>query len=326
MSDAVLEVSDLRVQYANGSKRLKAVDGVSFAVRRGGVLALVGESGCGKTSVALAILGLLPEPGRVASGDVRLDGQDLFSMARDELRRVRGRDVSIIFQDPASGLNPVLSIGRQVEEIITNHTDAPKREARALVLDALRRVGLPEPERLTQRYPYELSGGMCQRVLIAIATVLNPKLIIADEPTSALDVTVQAGILTELERLRSERGVSLLLITHDLGVVARMADDVVVMYAGRVAEYGSTRDVLRRPRHPYTWSLLNTVPRVDQKAGRLVAIKGSPPDPTELPDGCAFLPRCRKAVNTCRSEPSPALSEVAPGQRAACYNPVVHLE
>ena len=195
-----------------------------------------------------------------------------------------------------------------------------------MALDALHRVGLAEPEQLAKQYPFELSGGMSQRVLIAIATVLNPTVIIADEPTSALDVTVQAGILSELERLRSERGVSILLITHDLGVVAQMADEVVVLYAGRVAEEGTTRDVLRRPRHPYTWSLLGTLPRIDRNKRPLEAIRGTPPDLSELTDECAFLPRCRKATTTCRTEVSPPPVEVAPGHLAACYNPVVHQE
>jgi oligopeptide/dipeptide ABC transporter ATP-binding protein len=327
VDDFLLELRDLSVHYSNGTKRLKAVDGVSFGLRGGSILALVGESGCGKTSIALSILGLLPDQGNLAGGDVLFDGRSLGSMSPADVRRLRGREISMIFQDPASGLNPVLTIGKQVEEIVRVHTAAPKREARRLAQEALRRVGLANPEELEKRYPYQLSGGMSQRVLIAIATVLNPKVIIADEPTSALDVTIQAGILHELQRLRDERGISILLITHDLGIVAQMADEVIVMYAGRIAEQGATRDVLRTPRHPYTWSLLGTLPRLDSDRRRpLAAIRGSPPDPSELPDECAFVPRCRKAINTCRTEPAPALSELAPGQRAACYNPVVHLE
>ena len=324
MSDNVLEVRDLYVEYGKGPTPVKAVDGVSFSLRRGGVLALVGESGCGKTTTALALLRLLPYAGRVVRGEALLDGCDLLALGKDELRSVRGREVSMIFQDPATGLNPVLPIGRQVEEIVTAHTDVSKGEARAMVLDALGRVGLSDPKELSRRYPYQLSGGMSQRVLIAIATMLNPKVLIADEATSALDVTVQAGILSELRRLRDERGVSILLITHDLGVVAQMADDVVVMYAGRVAEEGPTGRVLRTPRHPYTWSLLGTLPRIDQARRPLEAIRGSPPDPTELPEECAFVPRCRKAMLECRTKSAPALAEVAPGQRVACYNPVVH--
>ncbi len=326
MNDVILEVRDLYAQYADGSKRVRAVDGVSFSLRRGAILALVGESGCGKTTIALAILGLLPHPGQVIRGEVHFAGNDLLSMSQAELRRLRGREISMIFQDPVAGLNPVLSVGQQVEEIVTAHTRTSKHEARRLVYDALQRVGLTEPEHLAKRYPFQLSGGMSQRVIIAIATVLNPKVIIADEPTSDLDVTVQAGILNELERLRMERGVSILLITHDLGVVAQMADEVAVMYAGRIAEQGPAHDVFRRPRHPYTWSLLATLPRLDQARRPLEAIKGSPPDLAELPAECAFLPRCRKAVSACRTQPSPALTELAPGHQAACYNPVYHPE
>jgi oligopeptide/dipeptide ABC transporter ATP-binding protein len=326
MTDNVLEVRGLSVQYADGQKRVQANDRVSFSLKRGGVLALVGESGCGKTTAALAVLGLLPHSGRVTGGEVRFDGRDLLSLREDELRRVRGRAISMIFQDPASGLNPVLTVGQQVEEIITAHTSLRRREAQGMVLDALHRVGLADPERLAKQYAHELSGGMSQRVLIAIATVLNPAVVIADEPTSALDVTVQAGILDELRRLRDERGVSILLITHDLGVVAQMADEVVVLYAGRVAEDGPTRDVLRRPRHPYTWSLLETLPRLDREKRPLESIRGAPPDLTELTAECAFVPRCRKAVMTCRTTASPAPAEAAPGHRVACYNPVVHPE
>jgi oligopeptide/dipeptide ABC transporter ATP-binding protein len=326
MSEPLLEVDNLSVHYNDGEKRLKAVDRVSFSLARGSVLALVGESGCGKTTIALAALGLLPDQGNQVGGDVLYEGRALSSLSRDELRRLRGREISIIFQEPGSGLNPVLSIGRQVEEIITAHASVSKQDARRQAIEVLRRVGLANPEELAKRYPYQLSGGMCQRVLIAIATVLNPKLIIADEPTSALDVTVQAGILLELARLRSERGISILLITHDLGIVAQMADEVVVMYAGRIAEQGATRDVLRTPRHPYTWSLLSTLPRIDRERRPLLAIPGAPPDPSELPDECAFVPRCRKAVSACRTQPAPALAELTPGHRAACYNPVYHPE
>jgi oligopeptide/dipeptide ABC transporter ATP-binding protein len=324
MDDTILEVRDLSVRYVEGDKRVQAADDVSLRLRRGAVLALVGESGCGKTTVALAALGLLPDSARVVAGEVRFGGRDLLSLDRSELRRVRGREISMIFQDPVAGLNPVLTIGQQVEEIITAHTTVTKREARSLVHEALDKVGLRDAERLAGQYPYQLSGGMCQRVLIAIATALNPQVIIADEPTSALDVTVQAAILRELDRLRRERGTSILLITHDLGIVAQMADETVVMYAGRIAEEGSTRDVLRRPLHPYTSALLATLPRLDRERGPLQAIRGSPPDLSELPDECAFLPRCKKAVVACRTTPSPPLVELAPGQQAACYNPVYH--
>jgi len=228
----------------------------------------------------------------------------------------------MIFQDPVSGLNPVLTVGDQVEEIITTHGTATGREARSLVHAALERVGLADPDQLTRRYPHELSGGMGQRVAIAIATVLDPAVIIADEPTSNLDMTVQAGILGELERLREDRGTSILLITHDLGVVAQMADNVAVMYAGRIAERGPVRQVLGAPRHPYTYALLRALPRLDRGRYRLEPIKGAPPDLAELTEECAFVPRCRKALSRCRTDASPPLTELEHGQLVACYNPV----
>ncbi len=326
MSAPILEIQDLYVEYADRDRRVKAVDGVSLSLERGSILALVGESGCGKTSTALAVLRLLPPDLHRVRGRVLFEGRDLMSMEEDGLRAVRGREISMIFQDPMSGLNPVLTVGQQVEEIITAHTTATRREARRTANDALERVGLVDPERLTKQYPYSLSGGMCQRVLIAIATVLNPKVIIADEPTSALDVTVQAGILRELERLRRERGISILLITHDLGVVAQMADQVAVMYAGRIAEEAPIKQLFRAPRHPYTWSLLSSLPRVDRERRPLETIRGAPPDQTALPDECAFVPRCPKALMECRIKVSPPLREVAPGHRAACYNPVYHAD
>jgi oligopeptide/dipeptide ABC transporter ATP-binding protein len=322
MTDPILEVRDLYVEYAEGSKRVRAVDGVSFSLDRGSILALVGESGCGKTTAALAIMGLLMRPGKVAGGAISFAGRDVLSLSRNEMRKLRGKSISMIFQDPASGLNPVLSVGEQVQEIITAHSQVSRADARRMVNEALERVGLSDPDQLTKRYPYELSGGMSQRVAIAIATVMNPEVIIADEPTSSLDVTVQAGILNELERLRTERGTSILLITHDLGVVAQMADDVAVMYAARVAERGTVRQVLNEPRHPYTSALLAALPRIDQERRTLEPIKGVPPDLAELSEECAFLPRCRKAVNECRTNPSPPLRVLAPGQLVACYNPV----
>jgi oligopeptide/dipeptide ABC transporter ATP-binding protein len=232
--------------------------------------------------------------------------------------------MSMIFQDPVSGLNPTLKVGDQVEEPIRAHLGVSRREAKVLAIEALGRAGLAEPERVAGRYPFQLSGGMCQRVVIAIATALTPKLLIADEPTSSLDATVQAAILDELDLLRRTMGVTILLITHDLGVVAHIADEVAVMYAGRIVEQGTVRDVLSRPRHPYTWALLQTLPRIDQAGRGLRPIKGTPPDLAHLPDECAFLPRCPKAVMRCRAEAAPELSEVVSGQFAACYNPVVH--
>lgn len=324
MDDDLLRIEDLRAHYLDAQKTVKAVDGVDLSLRRGATLALTGESGCGKTTVGLAVLNLVPYPGRIISGRVLFDDRDLLSLGKEEMRRVRGHDISMIFQDPVSGLNPVLSIGEQVEEIITNHLSVSRKEARAMTLEALQRMGLSEPHRVAQQYPFHLSGGMCQRVMIAIATVLNPRVVIADEPTAALDVTIQAAILDELASLKRERGVSIMLITHDLGVVAQMADEVAVMYAGRIVESGSAAEVFRRPLHPYTWALLSTLPRLDGSTRPLPAIKGTPPDLAELPEECAFLPRCSKAMSACRTSPAPLLKEMAPRHQAACFNPVYH--
>lgn len=324
LDDVVLQVEDLSTHYLNKDGVVKAVDGVSFELRRGTTLGIVGESGCGKTTLGLSVLNLVPHPGRIVGGHVFYHGADVTAMSSEDLRRMRGREISMIFQDPVAGLNPVLPIGVQVEETITTHLSLSKRDARRMTLDVLRQMGLPHPEQLVQEYPFHLSGGMCQRVMIAIATVLGPQIVIADEPTSSLDVTVQAAILDELNRLKSERELSVILITHDLGVVAQMADEVVVMYAGRTVESGWVKEVFQRPRHPYTWALLSALPRLDGSQGPLRSIRGSPPDIGELPPGCGFLPRCHKAVTVCRREPWPTLSELSPGHRAACFNPVYH--
>ncbi len=306
---------------------MKAVNNVSLSLREGGTLVITGESGAGKSTIALCILNLLPHAGRITNGNVFLHGRDLLSLTNEELRRVRGREIAMVFQDPATGLNPVLSVGQQVQEIITTHLDVPKREARRRTLEVLDQMGLPEPEQVSTRYPFQLSGGMAQRVMIAIATALNPKVLILDEPTSALDVTVQAAILEDLRRIQSRYGTSILLITHDLGVVAQMADSVAVMYAGSVVEYADAHTLFARPRHPYTWSLLASRPRWDREGdGRLPSIKGTPPSLIDLPDECPFLPRCPKTTNICRSEPIPPLAELERGHLAACYNPIYQEE
>jgi oligopeptide/dipeptide ABC transporter ATP-binding protein len=325
MADAVLEARDLHTSFFTKEGTVKAVRGVSFRLEPGKILAVVGESGCGKSTLALSLLRLVPFPGKIIRGDVRLNGRALFQLSEDELRRVRGRQMSMIFQDPVSGLNPVLPIGKQVEEILTSHLDIPKKERRQRTLQILRQVGLADAERIASSYPFHLSGGMCQRVMIAMATALNPAVLIADEPTSALDVTVQAQILNELDILRRTKGTAILLITHDLGVVAQMADEVAVMYAGEFIECGEVGQIYREPRHPYTWSLLSTLPRLDKRGGPLHAIPGSPPNLAELPEECAFLPRCAKATTQCRTDPAPTLTAVGEsGQRVACYNPVFH--
>lgn len=322
MPDSLLSIEDLYCQFNTKGGPVKAVNGLRLSVDRGQIVAVVGESGSGKTTLALAILRLLASPGQIASGSIRFEGRDVLAMTEDELRSLRGHSISMIFQDPVSGLNPVLPIGKQVEEILASHLDIPKRDRRGRVIDLLRQVGLADPERVASQYPFHLSGGMCQRVMIAMATALNPRLIIADEPTSALDVTVQAQILAELDGLRRQRGTAILLITHDLGIVAQMADTVVIMYAGSVVESGSVSAIFRTPRHPYTWALLSTLPRLDGNRVPLRPIPGSPPSLLNLGNECPFLPRCPKALVRCRQEAAPSLEAVGPDQEAACYNPV----
>ncbi len=321
MADNILEIEGLRTYYHDRKVVLKAVDGVSLSLERGTVLGIVGESGCGKSTLALSILNLVPHPGFIDSGSILFEGRNILDMPPSEIRTVRGREISMIFQDPVAGLNPVLTVGQQVEEIITTHTGYSKSEARAMALDLLHSMGLPDPQRVADRFPFQLSGGMAQRVMIAIATALKPSILIADEPTSALDMTVQAQILEELRRLR-DRGVSILLITHDLGVIAQMADNVAVMYAGRIAEQGTAEMIFRRPRHPYSWSLLESLPRIHEDVRRLRQVSGRPPDMTKLPPQCAFLPRCPKARNVCRELDSPPLEPIEAGHVVACYNPV----
>ena len=323
MAEPILEARDLHTSFYTKEGVVKAVRGVSFSLEPGKILAIVGESGCGKSTLALSLLRLVPFPGKIVRGEVRLAGRSLMDLGDEELRRIRGRQMSMIFQDPVSGLNPVLPVGKQVEEILTSHLDIPKKDRKRRTLEILRQVGLADPERVAGSYPFHLSGGMCQRVMIAMATALNPSVVIADEPTSALDVTVQAQILHDLDMLRQTRGTAILLITHDLGVVAQMADEVAVMYAGGFIEVGDVAQIYRAPRHPYTWSLLSTLPRLDRRREQLHAIPGAPPNLAELPDECPFLPRCAKATNRCRVEVAPALLPVGhAGQRAACYNPV----
>jgi len=320
--DEILRIEDLRVYYHERERTVKAVDGIDFSLGKERTLALVGESGCGKTTAALAMLNLVGSPGRIHSGRVIFDGQDLLTLGGDDLRAVRGRQISMIFQDPVSGLNPVMNVGAQVAEIVRAHFGVSNKESKRVTVEALRRQDLAEPERVASAYPFQLSGGMCQRVMIAIATILHPRVIIADEPTSALDVTVQAAILRELDDLKRRLGASIILITHDLGVVAQMADEVAVMYAGRIIERGTAAAVYGRPRHPYTAALLAARPRLDDPDRPLRHIRGAPPDLAALSSECAFLPRCAKAVSNCRERPWPALADVDEGHAAACFNPV----
>jgi peptide/nickel transport system ATP-binding protein len=295
-----------------------AVDGVSLDVFRGKTLGIVGESGCGKSVLSLSIMRLVAHPGRIASGRVLLEGRDLASLSNAEIRGVRGREIGMIFQEPMTSLNPVHTVGFQITEGIRAHEPrAGRAELRERGIAALERVRIPSPERRFDEYPHQLSGGMRQRVMIAMALACAPKLLIADEPTTALDVTVQAQILDLLRDLQAETGMAIILITHDLGVIAEMADDVAVMYAGRVVERTTARDVFEDPQHPYTLGLLGSIPRLDEDRARLLAIQGSVPPPFALPPGCRFAPRCPFAIDACRAE-IPGLRAISPGHEAAC--------
>ncbi|HEY0700667.1 MAG TPA: ABC transporter ATP-binding protein [Micromonospora sp.] len=321
-----LRVRDLQVRFGTEDGVVRAVDGVSFTVARGRTLGIVGESGSGKSVTSLAVMGLHDRRRARISGEVLLAGRNVVALPEEEVRQLRGRDMAMVFQDPLSALHPYYPVGRQIVEAYrVHHPGAGRREARARAVDVLGRVGIPQPGRRFDQYPHEFSGGMRQRVMIAMALVNDPKLLIADEPTTALDVTVQAQILDLLADLQAEFNSAIVLITHDLGVVGQVADEVVVMYAGRVAEYGSVEQVLRRPEHPYTWGLLSSVPslRGDAEAD-LVPIRGNPPSLISLPPGCAFHPRCRYAGRTGgrSSAEVPALDPTGePDHLVACHLP-----
>ncbi|RDV80952.1 ABC transporter ATP-binding protein [Ammonifex thiophilus] len=318
MATPVLRVKNLSTYFHTSQGVVRAVEQVSFSLAPGKTLCLVGESGCGKSVTALSLLRLVEPPGKIVSGEVWLNGRDLLKLASSELRRVRGKEVALVFQDSLTSLNPVLTVGLQLAETVVAHEGLPWKEARRRAAELLYRLGLPEPERLMRSYPFQLSGGMRQRVSLAMALLLRPRVLVADEPTTALDVTVQAQILAELKRLQRELGMALLLITHDLGVVAAMADEVAVMYAGSIVECGPVTEVFERPAHPYTRALLRSVPRPGEE---LVPIEGQPPSLLGLPDDrCPFLPRCPEAREECRKR-RPELLKVAPGQLVACHYP-----
>jgi oligopeptide/dipeptide ABC transporter ATP-binding protein len=319
---SLLSVNDLRVQFWTQRGTVHAVNGVSFDVAPGETLGIVGESGCGKSVTSLAILGILPRAGRVSSGQALFEGRDLLGRSDAELRRIRGREIAMIFQDPMTSLNPVLTVGRQIRESLETHMGMTRKEAQARAVELLVQVGIPEARRRTGDYPHQFSGGMRQRAMIAMALACEPKLLIADEPTTALDVTIQAQILDLLRGLVAERDTALIMITHDLGVVAGMCDRVNVMYGGMIMETGGAEDVFRSPRHPYTLGLLQSVPRLDTPRGRrLHPIEGAPRDMLRPPAACPFAPRCAYEVEQSRLE-VPALVEVSPGHRVACFNPV----
>ena len=298
----MLDVRDLRVEFPMRRGTLTALDGVSFSIAPGEVLGVVGESGAGKSITGLAIIGLLEPPGRIAGGEVRLEGERIDNLPPDELRKLRGRRIGVIFQDPLTSLNPLYTIGRQIEETIVTHLPMGETQARERALALLREVGIPGAEARYDHYPHQFSGGMRQRVVIALALAAEPRLLIADEPTTALDVLIQAQIIALLKRLAAERGAAVMLITHDMGVIAETAHRVAVMYAGRIVELGSVREVIHAPRHPYTVGLMGSIPRIAARKGRLVQIDGAMPRLNAIPRGCAFNPRCPRRFDRCLVE------------------------
>ncbi|MFQ5756789.1 MAG: ABC transporter ATP-binding protein [Acidiferrobacterales bacterium] len=316
----LLEIENLRTQFFTSAGVVQAVNDVSYNVEEGETLGLVGESGCGKSVSALSVLRLIPwPPGRIVGGSIRFLGKDLLKLSDEEIRHIRGRQIAMVFQEPMTSLNPVLTIGLQITETLEHHLGMSGEQADARAVELLGMVGISDPGRRLKQYPHHLSGGMRQRVMIALALSCEPKLIIADEPTTALDVTIQAQILELMKDLSKRLGVALIVITHNLGVVARYADRVNVMYAGKIVEEGTAGQIYHDPHHPYTIGLLASVPRMDQHRGkRLVPIDGQPPDLTKLDNGCAYRPRCRWAIDRCANE-IPPLQHVGDGQKAACF-------
>ena len=322
---ALLEVDDLRTYFKTRAGEVHAVDGVSIAVERGKTLGIVGESGCGKSVTALSIMGLLPPSGRIVSGSIRFDGRELTRMSQRELEDIRGRQIAMIFQDPMTSLNPTLTIGTQIMETMQRHLDLSRDAARKRAIELLEEVHIPNARQRLDDYPHRYSGGMRQRVMISIALSCNPKLLIADEPTTALDVTVQAGILDLLEELREQHQMSMIIITHDMGVVAEAADDIAVMYAGQIVEQTSAEELFDHPEHPYTEALLGALPQLEGervRQGRLTAIPGRPPDLLDPPPACRFAPRCPYASfdDSCAKE-LPELREIRPGHLVRTAHP-----
>ena len=310
MARKLLSVRDLKTSFFTHVGEVKAVRGISFDVNEGEVLGIVGESGSGKSVTSLSIMGLLQYPGRVVDGEILLNGEDILTYGKNQMRRVRGKEIAMIFQDPMTSLNPVYTIGNQIMEMILEHEKMSRREARARAIEMLKLVGIPAAEKRIDSYPHEFSGGMRQRVMIALALSCNPKLLIADEPTTALDVTIQAQILNLIKKLNKQFGMTTMLITHDLGVVATVCDKVAVMYGGLIMEYGTADEIFYHPRHPYTMGLLGSIPHVDGgEKRRLIPIDGTPPDLINPPKGCPFSTRCKYCMNVCTQEQPPYFAE-----------------
>ncbi|MCG8596928.1 MAG: ABC transporter ATP-binding protein [Kiloniellales bacterium] len=313
----LLKVENLRIEFPTRRGTLVAVDDISFHIDEGEILGVVGESGAGKSLTGSAIIGLLEPPGRIAAGKVLLEGQDIANLPYEQMRRIRGRHIGMVFQDPLTSLNPLYTVGRQLTETILTHSEMSAQDARQRAIELLSEVGIPSPKLRIDQYPHQFSGGMRQRVVIALALCVNPRLIIADEPTTALDVSIQAQIISLLKKLCREHGAAVMLITHDMGVIAETADRVAVMYAGRLAEVGPVQDVIKQAKHPYTHGLMGSIPKMGQDTERLEQIDGSMPRLTEIPSGCAFNPRCPKAFARCVAE-RPDLMQVDSSQ-VACW-------
>ena len=319
MSNPLLSVQDLRTYFSTDGGVAKAVDGVSFELHPGETLGLVGESGCGKSVTSLSVMRLIPEPpGRIVSGSIEFRGRNLLGLDEGSMRDVRGNDVAMIFQEPMTSLNPVFTCGAQIDEAVMLHQKVDRVAARAKTVDMLDRVGIPDPDLRADDYPHQLSGGMRQRVMIAMALCCNPDLLIADEPTTALDVTIQAQILDLLEHLQEEFGMAVLMITHDLGVIAEVADRVAVMYAGKIVESGAVNQIFGSPTHPYTQGLLDSIPKLTEEKERLSVIPGTVPDATRFPAACRFSPRCPSAEEICKLE-EPALLDIGSSRSVSCF-------
>jgi len=318
-TETVLTVEDLRTYFTTRWGTVKAVDGISFDLRRGETLGIVGESGCGKSVTMLSLMRLIPiPPGRIVSGSIVLDGEDIIPISEQEMAHIRGSKIALIIQDPMTSLNPVFSIGNQVEEAIRIHQDIPKRTVKERALDVLRKVNIPAAEIRAKDYPHQMSGGMRQRVVGAISISCQPQVLIADEPTTSLDVTIQAQYLKLLKDIQKESDLAIIFITHDFGIVAKMCDRVAVMYAGRIVEHGSVRDIFNNPSHPYTEALLASVPKMDRDVDRLFSIEGQPPQLHDLPLGCSFADRCPVVMDKCR-EQYPDSMQVSDGHVASCW-------
>jgi peptide/nickel transport system ATP-binding protein len=321
MTTPLLDVSGLTTTFFTKQGPLRAVDGVSYSLNRGEILGIVGESGCGKSVSSYSLMGLVEHPGKVTAGKAHFDGVDLFTLAENDRQKLRGSKMAMIFQEPMTALNPVLTIGRQMVEQLLTHLPMSKSEARERAILGLKEVGIPAPDKRIDQYPHQLSGGMRQRAMIAMALCCDPTFLIADEPTTALDVTIQAQILELMQKLQEERGMTIQFITHDLGVISELTDRVMVMYMGRVAEICSTSTLFDQPRHPYTHALVQSIPKLGRRVDRLPTIEGAVAPLHERPLGCAFQNRCQFVTDRCRQE-QPPLQEISPGHSLACFHPI----